>query len=57
MATPTLLKSTSCTPYAAVVPEFYPTEPPELDYRHFTPEFMDELDEYYTALAVGSVSA
>lgn len=56
MATSTLLTPASCTPYAAA-PEIYPTEPPELDYRFFTPEFLDELEEHYQAIAVGSISA
>jgi hypothetical protein len=34
-----------------------PTEPPELDYRYFTPEFLDELEEHYRENAVGQISA
>lgn len=46
----------SCTPYAAV-PMPTTTEPPELDYKFFSPEFLDELDEHYRALAVGRFPA
>lgn len=56
MATSLTHKLASCTSYAYVHAAYFP-DPPELDYRHFTPEFMDELDEYYTALAVSQVPA
>lgn len=36
----------------------YPTiEPPEFDYKFFSPEFLDELEEHYKAMAVSQVSA
>lgn len=52
MATRLLSSPSSCTPYTAE-----PTEPPELDYRFFTPEFLDELEEHYQAMAVGQLAA
>lgn len=56
MANPYLPTPASCTPYAAVpMPEL--AEPPELDYKFFSPEFLDELDEHYRALAVGRFPA
>ncbi|MET4144045.1 hypothetical protein [Arthrobacter sp. UYCo732] len=42
----------SCTPYAYASPE-----PPELSYRYFTPEFLDELEEHCQQMAVGQLSA
>jgi hypothetical protein len=42
----------SCTPYSAASAAALP-EPPELDHRFFTPEFLDELEEHYAAMAVG----
>ena len=46
----------SCTPYTAA-PAAAPPEPPELDYKFFSPEFLDELEEHYRAMAVGRLSA
>lgn len=45
-----------CTPYSAASVEPAP-EPPELDYKFFSPEFLDELEEHYRAMAVGRLSA
>lgn len=55
MATRLLSSPSSCTPYTAEPPA--PTEPPELDYKFFTPEFLDELEEHYQAMAVGQLAA
>jgi hypothetical protein len=56
MANPLSPSPASCTSYASV-PETALPEPPELDYRYFTPEFLDEFEEYYRAMAVGQVPA
>lgn len=56
MANPHLPAPATCTPYAAG-PAYPSPEPPELDYKFFTPEFLDELEEHYRALAVGRHSA
>jgi hypothetical protein len=53
MANPLFTNSASCTPYAAAQAAASP-EPPELDYRLFSPEFLDELEEHYAAMAVGT---
>lgn len=53
MATSHLPAPASCIPYTAALSP----EPPELDYKFFTPEFLDELEEHYQALAVGRCSA
>ncbi|GAA4033949.1 hypothetical protein GCM10023063_17290 [Arthrobacter methylotrophus] len=46
----------SCTSYAdASAPAL--TDPPELDYKFFSPEFLDELEEHYRSLAVGHIPA
>lgn len=46
----------SCTPYATAK-TMAATEPPELDYKFFTPEFLDELEEHNRSMAVGRDSA
>lgn len=56
MANPHFPSPASCTPYAAVPPPAH-TEPPELDYKFFSPEFLDELEEHYQTLAVSRFSA
>jgi hypothetical protein len=56
MANQLSLKPESCAPYATVKAAAQP-EPPELGYRLFTPEFLDELEEYHRVLAVGRISA
>ena len=56
MATAPATKAAPCTRYVIAKPAA-PTEPPELDYRYFTPEFLDELEEHYQTLAVSQLSA
>ncbi|QOT19239.1 hypothetical protein [Paenarthrobacter sp. YJN-5] len=56
MANSPFTNQASCTPYASLDPAGSP-EPPELDYKFFSPEFLDELEEYYAAMAVGQISA
>lgn len=52
MANLYLTAPANCTPYAAAPSSLSP-EPPELDYKFFSPEFLDELEEHYRAIAVG----
>jgi hypothetical protein len=52
MANPHLPVPATCTPYTAAAAAVSP-EPPELDYKFFSPEFLDELEEHYRAIAVG----
>jgi hypothetical protein len=56
MANPHFPAPASCTPYAAATTASQP-EPPELGYKFFSPEFLDELEEHYRAMAVGQVPA
>jgi hypothetical protein len=56
MANPLFTAPASCTPYAAA-PAAAAPEPPELDYKFFSPEFLDELEEHYRSLAVGRFPA
>lgn len=55
MAIPFTSAPALCTPYPAATAAA-PDEP-ELGYRYFTPEFLDELDEYYRSVAVAAVRA
>ncbi|ACL42383.1 hypothetical protein Achl_4432 (plasmid) [Pseudarthrobacter chlorophenolicus A6] len=56
MATSHSPASASCISYG-VVPASDSPEPPELDYKFFSPEFLDELEEHYAAMAVGQLPA
>lgn len=56
MANSPFTNPASCTSYAVFETAASP-EPPELDYKFFSPEFLDELDEYYAAMAVRQLSA
>ncbi|MBG0738666.1 hypothetical protein IV500_04425 [Paeniglutamicibacter antarcticus] len=56
MANTLFLAPASCAPYSAA-PAAALLEPLELGYRIFSPEFLDELEEHYRALAVGRVPA
>jgi hypothetical protein len=56
MANPYLQASASCSPYTATADDV-PPEPPELGYKFFSPEFLDELEEHHRSLAVGRLPA